>query len=350
MELIKYSINAAEIAKMSDIYMGLTVKSLDDEEGLAAVHSARMIMVKHRVGIDKLRKSSNEDAQAFIRNNNNNAKKLLVLLEPIEMHLKNEEGKVEAEKARIKEEEAAAAKEKIQARVNALFAVNVVLPFQDVALCSDAEYEDKLILATDAYRTEQQRIAEEQRIKKEEEAKLAIERAEIERIKAEQDARAREQAEKEEALKEQERAIETAKRKEIERQEQIAWREREAERLRILAEANAAEKIAKAIEDAKIAAEEIETARLLKEVAEKERVEREAREKIEAEKAKAAEKARKLELAPDKDKLSTFTDKIQELTAEKLNLKSKAAQNVFAYMIDALLNDETTFRVKIDGL
>ena len=186
MEVIKYSINEAEIAKMSDIYMGLTVKSIDDAEGLAAVHSARMVMVKHRVGIDKLRKSSNEEAQAFIKNNNNNAKKLLALIEPIENHLKSEEGKIEAEKARIKEEADRIAKEKIQKRVDALFAVNVVLPFMDIALLSDADYEDKLILATDAYRTEQQRLEEERKAKEEEEAKLVIERAEIERIKAEQ--------------------------------------------------------------------------------------------------------------------------------------------------------------------
>ena len=321
MEVIKYSINEAEIAKMSDIYMGLTVKSLDDSEGLSAVHSARMVMVKHRTSIEKLRKSSNENAQAFIKNNNNNAKKLLVLLEPIEMHLKNEEGKVEAEKARIKAEADRIEKEKIQARVDALFAVNVVLPFMDVATMTDEEYEDKLILATDAYRTEQQRIAEEQRIKKEEEAKLAIERAEIERIKAEQEVRAKEQAEREEALKAQERAVEDAKRKEIERQEQIAWQAHESERLRILAEADAAEKI-----------------------------EREAREKREREQSELAEQKRQAELAPDKEKLLLFADKIQALTEGNLSLKSKKARSVFSDTIKAILGAAEYIRIETKKL
>ena len=75
----------------------------------------------------------------------------------------------------------------------------------------------------------------------------------------------------------QERAIETAKRKEIERQEQIAWREREAERLRILAKAEAAEKI-----------------------------EKEAREKKEREEAEIVEKARTEGLRPDREKLFAF--------------------------------------------
>jgi len=321
MELIRYSINEAEIAKMSDIYMGLTVKSLDDEEGLAAVHSARMVVVKHRTSIDKLRKSSNEDAQAFIKNNNNNAKKLLTLIEPIENHLKSEEGKIEAEKARIKAEEDRIAKEKIQKRVDTLFALNVILPFSDVATIPDNEYSALLDKSQANFEDEQRRIAVEKATMAAEEKKLAEERAEIEKIKIEQEARAKAQTEREEALKRQEKAIEDAKRKEIERQEQIAWREREAERLRILAEADAAEKIAKAIEDARIAAEEAETARLLM-----------------------------AELAPDKEKLLMYADKIQDLTAGNLNVKSKKARALFSETVATIMGIETIFRAKIRKL
>ncbi|MFH1637863.1 MAG: hypothetical protein ABIB71_05545, partial [Candidatus Woesearchaeota archaeon] len=203
----------------------------------------------------------------------------------------------EAEQAIIKEKEVAAAKEKIQARLGALFAVNVILPFQDVALMSDADYEDKLILATDAFRTEQLRVAEEQAIKEAEEKKLAEERAEIEKIKIEQEARARAQTEREASLKAQEAAIETAKRKEIERQEQIAWQERETERLRILAEVDAAEKIA-----------------------------REAREKKEKEIADLAEKARAEALRPDREKLEQYAIGITAIIGP--NVKSKEAHKI----------------------
>lgn len=70
MELVKYNINEAEIAKMSDIYMNLAIDDIEDQEAFDAIHSGRMVMVKHRTGVDKLRKSANENAQKFIKNNN----------------------------------------------------------------------------------------------------------------------------------------------------------------------------------------------------------------------------------------------------------------------------------------
>jgi len=321
MELIRYSINEAEIAKMSDIYMGLTVKSLDDEEGLAAVHSARMVMVKHRVGIDKLRKSSNEEAQAFIKNNNNNAKKLLALIEPIENHLKSEEGKIEAEKARIKEEADRLEKEKIQSRVDALFAVNVILPFMDVAIMTEKDFENLRQRSEGAFFAEKARIAEEIKAREEEEAKLVAERAEIERIRSEQEAIARAQTEREEALKAQEKDIEDAKRAETARKELEALEKRLATEAKIQAEADA-----------------------------KAKIEREAREKKEKDEAEAAEKARQLELAPDKEKLLLFADKIQTLTEGNLSLKSKKAKRVFSDTLKAILGAAEYIRIETKKL
>ena len=74
--IVKYTTNEAEIAKMSDIYLNLTIDGIEDTEGFEAVHDARMIMVKHRTDIDKFRKKTNKDAQDFISTNNKNAKKL----------------------------------------------------------------------------------------------------------------------------------------------------------------------------------------------------------------------------------------------------------------------------------
>ena len=328
MEIVKYDINEAEIAKMSSVYMELTIKDLDDKEGLDAVHSARMIMVKHRTSIEKLRKSSNEDAQAFIKNNNNNAKKLLALMEPVETHLKTEEGKIEAEKARIKEEADRIEKEKIQARVDELFKVDVVLPFRDVALMTYDEYMDRLNDATGKYVEKQIQLEEERKAKQVEAERIeqiakeqAIEAARLAKIKEEQEAIAMAQKAKEEALKAQERAIEDQKRKEIERQEQIAWQARETERLRILAEAEAAEKI-----------------------------EREAREKREREQSELAEQKRQAELAPDKEKLLLFADRIQALTEGNLSLKSKKARRVFSDTLKAILGAAEYIRIETKKL
>jgi len=62
-EVVEYDVNAAEIAKMSDIYLKLTIDGLEDKEGFESVHSVKMVMVKHRTSVDKLRKSTNAKIQ-----------------------------------------------------------------------------------------------------------------------------------------------------------------------------------------------------------------------------------------------------------------------------------------------
>ena len=319
--IVKYGITDAAIAKMEDLYMGLTITDIKNDEEFTAVHDARMVVKNHRVSVEKKRKELKAEALAWGKKVDGEANRIKGLLEPIENHLASEEKKITDEKERIKEKEEAAEKEKIQARVDALFAVNVVLPFIDVATMTDANYEDKLILATDAYRAEQQRLEEERKVKAEEEARLAIERAEIEKIKIEQEARAKAQAEREDALKRQERAIEEAKRKEQERIEREAFEKQAIENARIKAEADA-----------------------------KAKAEREAREKAEKEEAEKAEKRRLLEIAPDKDKLIVFANQLQDLTVKDLSLKSKKAQTLYNTTQEGLAAVIAGLRTKIGKL
>lgn len=284
MELIKYNVNEAEIAKMSDIYMHLVVKDFDDKEGLEAVHTARMIMVKHRTAVDKLRKRANEDAQIFIKNNNSNAKKLLALMEPIETHLKTEENKIVEEEKRIKAEKERLEQERNQRRVDALLAVDVVMPFFDVAMMSDDDYGVLLEKAIKA-KEEKTCIAEEERLAKEKaEKELAEKRVEIDRIEKEQEAKAKAQEEKEMALQAERDKIEAEKRAEQERKDRIAFEEKIAKESKIKAEKEATEK-----------------------------VDREARKKKEREEAEAAEKARQEELLPDKEKIFAFATIISKI-------------------------------------
>jgi len=321
MEIVKYKVNEAEIAKMASIYMNLTIKDIDDDSGAAEVHAGRMVMVKHRTSIDKLRKGANADAQAFIKNNNNNAKKLFSLIEPIETHLKNEEGKIEAEKERIKTEKERIEMERNRGRVDALLAVDVVMPFFDVAMMSDEDYGVLFEQATKA-KEEKAQIAEEERLAKEKaEKELAEEQAEIERVRAEQEATAKVQAEKEMAIQAKLDAIEAAEKKKAESKERKSLEKRLAKEAKIKAEKDA-----------------------------KERVEREAREKKEKEKAEALEKARQEELRPDKEKLLLFADKIQSLTDGNLSVESPEARAIFDNVVSAILSIEEYFRSKIEEL
>ena len=324
-QIVEYSINEAEISKMADIYMNLTVEDLDDNEGLASVHAARMVMVKHRTAVDKLRKSANENAQAFIKNNNANAKKLLDLMEPIELHLKTEEEKVVKELERIKAEQDRIQKEITQKRLDDLLAVNVVMPFFDVATMDDNTYETLLDNSTHKYKAEQLRVQEETRAREEAEAKLATERAELERVRAEQEVVAKAQAEKERALQADVDRLIAAKRAEQERKDREEFEKEADERARIKAEADA---------KAKVEADALR---------EKERIEREAREKKEREEAEAAEKIRLAELAPDKEKLILFAGKINLLADSALILKSKKAKHLFNHTINKLTIIETDF-------
>ena len=244
-ELAEYTTNKAAIAKMSDIYLKLTIDGIEDTEGFDAVHSAKMVMVKHRIGIDKLRKKTNENARNFIKTNDTNAKKLLDLMEPIETHLKNEEAKITKEKERIREEEEKLEKIKINDRVSALFDVSVNIPYFEASMMSDEEYETMLDEATNKHNAKRLRLQEEQRMKEEAEAKLEADRAEIARIKKKQEAKAKEQADKEAALEEQAKLIEDEKKAESERKKREEFKRQAKEDARIHAEKDAKEKAEK---------------------------------------------------------------------------------------------------------
>ena len=313
MKIIKYNVNAAEIAKMSDIYMNLVVKDVEDTEGFEAVHSARMVMVKHRTAIDKLRKGTNADAQKFIKKNNADAKELLSLMEPIESHLTSEEKKVTDEQKRLKEEAEQKARKEIEGRIAALAKYNYTAPFMEIAGLSDDEYEMILATVKDNYEFEQKRLADEeaarvaeskrleavakkQKIEADRLSKLkADQEAEAERIRLEQEVAAKAQEEERKKLVAERYAIEAAKQAEIERKEREEFEKEAAEKARIKAEADAK---AKVIADA---------------LREKERIDREARERVEKEKAEVEEKERQAALRPDREKLNIYAQMILDV-------------------------------------
>ena len=255
MEVVKYDLNTAAIAKMSDIYMQLKIDGIDDETGASEVHAAKMIVVKHRTNINKLRLGTNRNAQDFIKKNNKDAAVLIDALAPIEGHLKAEEGKVDAEKERIQAEKETAEKIKIEERVAALFAVDVNIPYFDAAMLLDADYLVMYGEATEIYQAKQLEIEEEKKAKIAEEKRLADEKAaqeaeanrlaeiqaaqkaEAEKIRLEQEVQrlaleaekkkiAREQAEKDAAVDAEYKKIVAEKQKMQEAKEKI---EREAQ-------------------------------------------------------------------------------------------------------------------------
>jgi hypothetical protein len=272
--------------------MALTVKGIDDQEGFGQVHDARMVVKGKRIAVEKQRKVYKEDALKFGKMVDSEAKKIFDALEPIESHLQTQEDVIINEKKRIAAEKERAEQERILWRINELASVACVMSYFDVASLSDPEYEKLFSEKKAIFEAEQVRIAEEKRLESErlekerldreaEQKRLDAERAELNRIKAEQDAERAKLKAEQDKIDAEKRAIEDAKRKAQEKADREVFEKQ-------------------ALENARVAAEK----------AANEKAEREAREKAEAEQKAKEEAERQEALAPDKDKLFTFANRL----------------------------------------
>lgn len=270
--VVEYSVSDAAIDKLRERYTGLTIANTADYERVrVGIGELRDI----RVQVEKTRVELKADALAYGRKVDAEAKRITSLLLEIEEPLKLEKQKVDEEKARVKREKEEAERAKIEAELKA-----------------KREAEE----------------AEAARIKAEQEA---IERAERERIAAEQKAEA-ERLAKERAALEAERAA------------------AEAERLKaqaIIDEQNRLERERIEAEQAKLREERERLAREQFEREAKERAEREAREKLEREAAEARRRAEieeeerehRAAMAPDFVKLAEYAKAILAIPSPDVN-------------------------------
>jgi hypothetical protein len=109
----KFDFVPSAVAELKSKFLPLVISGIDDTEGLAAVHDARMIMKGHRVNIEKKRKDLTGDAVRYQRNVNAIAKYITSQLEPIEEDLQRKEDIVENEKRRLREEKIRLEEERI---------------------------------------------------------------------------------------------------------------------------------------------------------------------------------------------------------------------------------------------
>jgi hypothetical protein len=229
-ELQKFNFTDAAISKMSSDYMPLTVKDLNDKEGYKQVSEARMIVKKKRVEVTNRGKELRADAVAYQKAIIEEEKRIVGLLEPIEEHLNTEKKKIDDEAARVKAEAEAREAARIQARINRLYGYGCrfdgisyriydqSIPHSILIGLDDKAFEEYCREIQVAVNKENARLAEIERLKKEEVehlAKVAAEQAaerkrldditkkqieEAIRIKAEQDAAAKKIKDEQEAL------------------------------------------------------------------------------------------------------------------------------------------------------
>lgn len=148
-----------KIAELQKAYGGLVVSDVDDPEQVKAVREARLIVRQPRIAVDKLRKDLKADSLAYGRAVEAEAKRLMTPLQELEARLQAEEDKVKEHKERIR-------RERIDARMSKLRAVDCNDQTEDmVDGLSDEMFESVLAGKTAIFekKKEEERLAEEAR-------------------------------------------------------------------------------------------------------------------------------------------------------------------------------------------
>jgi hypothetical protein len=299
---ITYPAQAAEIAKLADEYMPLTVSGIDDKEGLELVRAARLHVKGLRVDVEKRRKELKAESLQYGRLVDSAAKKLTELLTPIEQHLEHEEGIVEREKARLKKLEEERQQAIVAERIRQLQELGVIANPFHVTMMSESDFA---ILIAD-------KVAE----KLEHDKAAAAEAAERARVAAEQKVEADKLA-AERAVLEQQRKEQAAAQAKI-----------DAEHKRIADEA-AAQQRADELKQAK--AEAAEKARKAA-IADQERKAAKEKAAAEAEAKRLAKIARSL---PDREKLLSVADKVAEIDVPVCSIHAiSVADDVGQLLVD----------------
>jgi hypothetical protein len=227
-DLAVYDSKQAQLEEFKK-YSAYEIDGIKDTKGYIKVQHARKLVKSARTNVEVIRKSLKEKVLKCGKAIDTRAKKLTAELLAIENPLKEKEKAIDNEKAAIKEQKANEHRELIQGRVAALLNLgcNYVegnYYYGDSHVYSvdiDAEEWKKVVVNVGEWRAaEDNRKAEEERIKKEAEdkakVKRKIEREELERQRKEQEQIAKEQAEAQAEIDAQRKAAEKTQRKEQE--------------------------------------------------------------------------------------------------------------------------------------
>lgn len=332
MNVVKFNVTDAEIAKLKEQYLPLKINGVDDKAGLKSVYDARQVVKKTRVGVEKFAKEMKETAIAWQKKVNAEQGRVCGELESIEAHLQGEEDAVAAEKERIRVEAEEKEKARIQSRIDKLAAYGFAIDYTLISTIDDIKFSDVLASAKLEHEKELSVKAEAERIQKEEQERLKRERAELEELRRQQaeaqkiieanNARIlKEQQDKEAAIRKEQEAKEAAIRAE---QNKIEDEKNKLKKEK--ADAIAAQQRAEEIQKAK---EQAAEAARLKQIAD---AKKEQEDILEANRLARIEQERQSALRPDKEKLEAFAKRIGSLI--DFEVKDAKAQ--------AILNDVST--------
>lgn len=278
-----------EAGKIIDGYQKIVVTSEDQTDLMGQAREQRLALKKVRTGVETKRKELKENALRTGQTIDFVAKYIKDSIEPAERHLELQEKFAEIKQAERK------AKVKL-ARIDWLMQYTDNLAPYDLDNIGDEAFNELIAELKSAHEA---RVAEEKRIEAARVAQEEATRKEQERVRAEN-----------EELKKE------AEQREIQAKIEQAEREKEQKKL----EAEAERKLS--AERAKVEAERLEREKLEQE--KRQREEAEAKAKRETEEAE-----RQALLAPDKDKILSFSAALEMIRTQKLPaVKTKQAQDV----------------------
>lgn len=304
-----------QLTSLVSEFKGLSISGISDRDGYRQVDEARKHLKGVRVQLEKDAKALRDNAIQFQRKVIAREKELVAIIEPEELRLKAETDRIDAEKEAIRKEKERQEAAKVQERLNALAQYNYAADFYELKIMDEDKFKALLIQAESDFNKEQERKADEENKRRAEEEKLRAERAELDRLRAEQEA-------KEKAIREEQERKEAAFREEQEKARKLQA-EQEA-KLRAEREAIEAEK--RKIEEEKRVEQAKKEAAERARIEEQERAKREEAARLEKERLAKIEAERQEALRPDKEKLSSFAASLLKITPP--GVTSKEASKV----------------------
>jgi hypothetical protein len=208
-ELTKFDVVVPAVAELSKEFLPLKIASIDDTEAYAEVSKALRFIVSKRTSVEDKRKELKADSLAYGRAVDARAKEITEMLSPIELHLKSEKDRIDAEKEEIKKREEEAKLNVINERSNKLIRLGGLLlmteyiwkskidnteistPRINLELFSDEEFDEFVAEIVKKKELDDLYLQAEEERKKAEQAQLAEAQKQLqeerEKFEAEQD-------------------------------------------------------------------------------------------------------------------------------------------------------------------
>ena len=315
---IRFSVTVETIKPMAEKYLALKIKGLNDVAGREAVKEAAKACQKARTTVDNEREAAKKEYLEAGRRIQEAAKTMWEMIAPVEEHLKAELKRIADEEKRINDEQVEV---RFQKRAMLFASVGGFVPGRIEKELVRVATEERIEELLDEAKEYHERIAAEEKAKREEAERIEAEQKAIEeRNRIESDNLAAERAE-----------FERLKVEEAERQRAAQAKIDEANRI----ENERLSAIQKKIDDDKRAAEvAAEIERKAKEKAEQIEKQRIANERIAAE-MKAKEEA----LKPDREKIMALASRLESIqlsALESLGLRKSVEDEIGTDITDAI--------------